>query len=144
MLCLHLDRHPAQYLRHSCEERESVVGVGDRLVCDTGSSACHQVPGLGVFFGEVVLELRGALDSGAPHHWRVGSVDSSCQAMSRIDRSTKQALARNPYPARALLEPEMGFEPMTYALRVRCSAGLSYPGGGSGNGSELPLVAAPA
>jgi hypothetical protein len=26
----------------------------------------------------------------------------------------------------------MGFEPMTYALRVRCSAGLSYPGGGAG------------
>ena len=41
-----LDRHPAHCLRHSCEEREFVVAVGVRLVCDTGSSACHQVPGL--------------------------------------------------------------------------------------------------
>ena len=31
-----------------------------------------------------------------------------------------------------LLEPEIGFEPTTYALRVRCSTGLSYPGGGAG------------
>jgi hypothetical protein len=31
----------------------------------------------------------------------------------------------------------MGFEPMTYALRVRCSAGLSYPGGGAGMVANL-------
>ena len=61
MVCL--DRHPAHCLRHSCEERESGVGVGDRLVGDTGSSACHQVPGLVLVRGEVEIGGKDVIRS---------------------------------------------------------------------------------
>ena len=50
---------------------------------------------------------------------------------ARVSTTIKEARARMRYPARALVEPEIGFEPTTYALRVRCSTGLSYPGGGA-------------
>lgn len=63
MLWPRLDRHPAHCLRHSCEERESVVGVGDRLVCDTGSSDCHRVPGLVLVRGEVEIGGKDVIRS---------------------------------------------------------------------------------
>ena len=111
---------------------QQLVVLGWRVGIDVGAvSVDHDVVVVPAHGGQVLRVAAAAIDP-----WRdvmyveaIAAGAARNRACCTVPVHDEAAQLGRDRPGSASLEPEIGFEPTTYALRVRCSTGLSYPGG---------------